>query len=193
MELYRTWRIWVQGSQCRVWWSAPVCGWKQQSQEVSRCHPVGLRAAFAGSRGKCFVRRGSALWTTSPSSQSTTVTESGNHLTVTLNTIVVEATHLKKSDSPNSWCSKDLKEKLSYQKAKLIYKMWPVHCCQRPEQQLRQKQQANLESVSAFQKCLKIYQLSKKLSLFLQKFPPIYVQRIDKVFPSRRGYVQGTL
>ena len=59
--------------------------------------------------------------------------------------------------------------------------MWPVHCCQRPKQQLRQKQRANLESVSVFQKCLEIYQLSKKLSLS-PKFPPIYVQRKDKVF-----------
>ena len=44
--------------------------------------------------------------------------------------------------------------------------MSPVHCCQRPRQQLRRRQPANLESV--FEKCWKICQLHEKLSLFIK-------------------------
>ena len=100
----------------------PVCGWKQRSQEVSRCPPVCPHAASAGSKGLLKNLSATNLPVNVQHLQIeriflTVNFRQSNHTIIWrwfwiifLSDIALEATYLKKSDTPNGRCSKDLKK-----------------------------------------------------------------------------------
>ena len=101
----------------------PVCGWKQRSQEVSRCPPVCPHAASARSKGLLKNLSATNLPVNVQHLQIeriflTANFRQSNHTIIWrwfwiifLSDIALEATYLKKSDTPNGRCSKDLKKR----------------------------------------------------------------------------------